>query len=317
MSHPPARPEQTRARTPIWPVALAWLTAIAATVGVFGMYAVFVRTRTGQLVDQAAFLGAVRGQSRLWDSARQILDLVSVPFVAAVLAASMLIAALRRRWLQAAQVALLVAGANLTTQVLKTVVFTRPFLDVGSPHGNALPSGHTTVAASSAAAVVFVVPRRARPLAAVLGAVYTVLTGVATMVGQWHRPSDVVAAVMVVLAWSGLACALSAWGAPEVLPGTLRPLPGSGGSAVAAALLLIAALGSGAGATIALRATWGVAGDSLAPSQLLTAYVGGALGVIAVTSLAFALLLAVRQAVGHSQLGPPRGAAVQGATPTA
>ena len=312
-----AHPEQARAQNARWPVALAWLTAAAAGVGVWGMYAVFVQSRIGQQVDHAAFLGSERGQSLLWDSAQRVLDLVSIPSIVVVIAASMLIAALRRRWLQAAQVALLVAGANLTTQVLKTVVFTRPFLDVGSPHGNALPSGHTTVAASSAAAVVFVVPRRARPLAAVLGAVYTVLTGVATMVGQWHRPSDVVAAVLVVLAWSGLACALSAWGAPEVLPGTLRPPPGSGGSAVAAALLLIAALGTGAGATIALRATWGVAGDSLAPSQLLTAYVGGALGVIAVTSLAFALLLAVRQAVGHSRLRPPRGAAVQGATPTA
>lgn len=301
----------------MWPVALAWLTAIAATVGVFGMYAVFVRTRTGQLVDQAAFLGAVRGQSQLWDSARQILDLVSVPFVAAVLAASMLIAALRRRWLQAAQVALLVAGANLTTQVLKTVVFTRPFLDVGSPHGNALPSGHTTVAASSAAALLFVVPRRARPLAAVLGAVYTVLTGVATMVGQWHRPSDVVAAVLVVLAWSGLACALSAWGAPEVLPGTPRPLPGSGGSAVAGALLVLAALGAGAGAYVTLKSTRTIAGGSLTSGQMLTAYIGGALGVVAVTSLTFALLLAVRQAVGHARLGTPPGATVHGVTPTA
>jgi len=210
-----------------------------------------------------------------------------------------------------------VAGANLTTEVLKTHVFSRPYLDVGFRNGNALPSGHTTVAASIAAALLFVVPRRARPWVAVFGAFYTVLTGVATMVKQWHRPSDVVAAVLVVLLWSALACALSAWGTPEVLPGTPRPLPGSGGSAVAGALLVLAALGAGAGAYITLRSTWRVAGGSLTSGQMLTAYIGGALGVVAVTSLAFALLLAVRQAVGHARLGTSRGAIVQGPTPTA
>jgi len=317
MADPRERPEHVRAGAPRWPVALAWLTAFVAVLGVWSTYVVFVRSRNGQLVDHAAFRGAERGRSRLWDSAQAVLDLVSVPSIVAVIVASMLIAALRRRWLQAAQVAILVAGANLTTEVLKNDVFNRPDLGVGPRHANALPSGHTTVAASMAAALLFVVPRRARPWVAGLGAVYTVLTGVATMVKQWHRPSDVVAAVLVVLAWSAVACAMSAWGTPEVLPGTPRPLPGSAGSAVAGAVLVLAALGAGAGAAIALKVTWQVAAGSLTPPQMLTAYIGGALGVIAVTSLAFALLLAVRQAVGHSRLGPPRGAAVQGATPTA
>lgn len=317
MTYPPSPPEQARARTPRWPVALAWLTAVAAAVALWGTYAAFVRSRSGQLVDHAAFLGAERGQSRLWDSAQALLDLVSVPSIVAVIAASMLIAALRRRWLQAAQVAILVAGASVTTEVLKNYVFDRPYLGVGARYDNALPSGHTTVAASFAAALLFVVPRRARPWVAVLGAGYTVLTGVATMVKQWHRPSDVVAAVLVVLMWSALACALSARGTPEVLPGTPRPLAGSGGSAVAGALLVLVALGAGAGAAITLKASSQLAVSSLTSPQLLTAYIGGALGVIAVTCLAFALLLAVRQAVGHARLGPRRGSAVQGAAPTA
>jgi membrane-associated phospholipid phosphatase len=310
-------PERARATSPRWPVALAWLTAVVAGVGVWAIYAVFVQSRSGQLVDHAAFLGAKRGQSLLWDSAQRVLDLVSVPSIVVVVAASALIAVLRRRWLQAAQVVILVAGANLTTELLKTAVFTRPFLDVGLRYANALPSGHTTVAASIAAALLFVVPRRARPWVAVFGAVYTVLTGVATMVKQWHRPSDVVAAVLVVLVWSALACALSARGTPEVLPETPRPLPGSGGSAVAGAFLALAALGAGAGAFVTVTATWQVADGSLTSAQMLTAYIGGALGVVAVTSLAFALLLGVRQAVGHARLGVPRDSAVQGATPTA
>ena len=72
------------------------------------------------------------------------------------------------------------------------------------------PSGHTTAAASVSAALLLVVPPRARPWAAVLGAGYTTATGISTLIGQWHRPSDVVAAVLVVLAWTAIACALVA-----------------------------------------------------------------------------------------------------------
>ena len=60
------------------------------------------------------------------------------------------------------------------------------------------------------AALLLVVPPRVRPWAAVLGAGYTTATGVSTLIGQWHRPSDVVAGVLVVLAWTAIACALVA-----------------------------------------------------------------------------------------------------------
>ena len=96
-------------------------------------------------------------------------------------------------------------GANLTTQVLKHVRLrpTRARRATAS-YGNTLPSGHTTAAASVSAALLLVVPPRVRPWAAVLGAGYTTATGISTLIGQWHRPSDVVAAVLVVLAWTAI-----------------------------------------------------------------------------------------------------------------
>src|SRR5690606_9371935 len=72
--------------------------------------------------------------------------------------------------------------------------------------------GHTTAAASVAAAAVLVVPPRARPWVMAFGAAYAGATGISTLIGQWHRPSDVVAAMFVVLAWSGIAVAISALG---------------------------------------------------------------------------------------------------------
>ena len=136
--------------------------------------------------------------------------MVSVGFIVGVLLAAMVIAALRRRPSLAVQVAVLMIGANLTTQVLKKWVLYRPDLGVEADYGNTLPSGHTTAAASVSAALLLVVPPRVRPWAAVLGAGYTTATGISTLIGQWHRPSDVVAAVLVVLAWTAIACALVA-----------------------------------------------------------------------------------------------------------
>ena len=98
----------------------------------------------------------------------------------------------------------------------------RPYLGVDPQRieaGNSLPSGHTTVAASVAVALVFVLPPRARGFAAVVGAGYTALVGVATMSAGWHRPSDSVAALLVVGGWAaaaGLALMIAARLAPLV-----------------------------------------------------------------------------------------------------
>ena len=191
-------------------VAVALGVAVLSFAGVFLLWRVFVETLAGQQVENAAFQGALYGQTQLWRVAERVLDVVSVGFIVGVLIAAMVIAVLRRRWSLAVQVAVLMIGANLTTQVLKKWVLYRPDLGVEADYGNTLPSGHTTAAASVSAALLLVVPPRARPWAAVLGAGYTTATGISTLIGQWHRPSDVVAAVLVVLAWTAIACALVA-----------------------------------------------------------------------------------------------------------
>jgi hypothetical protein len=54
------------------------------------------------------------------------------------------------------------------------------------------------LAASAAAAVFLVVSPRWRPLAGFLGGSFAVAAGVSTLINQWHRPADVVAAYLVV-----------------------------------------------------------------------------------------------------------------------
>jgi membrane-associated phospholipid phosphatase len=196
------------------------LVAVAAAAGIVVVWEVFVATRTGQVIEDYAYDGALTGRTRLWTVAEPVLGVVSVSFVVLGTLAAILVALVRRRWLLAVQALVLVGGANLTTQVLKKIVLERPVFDSEMWWTNSLPSGHTTVAASVSVALLLAVPRLARPWVALFGAGYTAATGISTLVGQWHRPSDVVAAVLVVLFWGALACALTTRDAQD--PGDRR-----------------------------------------------------------------------------------------------
>jgi membrane-associated phospholipid phosphatase len=115
----------------------------------------------------------------------------------------------RRRELVAA--AAVVFGANLSTQVLKHVLshhrWDDSLIGLHAPWEDAFPSGHTTAAAAIAVALVLVVAPRARPLAAALGAAFTLAVGISVVVIQWHYPSDVLGGLLVVGSWTFAAIA--------------------------------------------------------------------------------------------------------------
>src|SRR5690606_25045579 len=110
------------------------------------------------------------------------------------------------------------------------------------------------------------------------GVGYTVATGLSTLVGRWHRPSDVVAAVLVVLVWAGIASGLSRreW----VSPGHDTPRE----TVAVSAGLVVLGIGAAVGALLALQRTLASRPTGLdTRAELLTAYGGGALGVVSVT----------------------------------
>jgi membrane-associated phospholipid phosphatase len=319
---------------------LALLAAAGSGFGVWLTWRVFVSTSTGQVIEQAALTGATYGQTRLWRLAEPVLDSVSQPLIIAGIAVAVVISVLRRRWVLGVQAAVLVGGANLTTQLLKRGILDRPALggDVG---GASLPSGHTTVAASLAAALLIVAPRWARPWIAVVGAIYTAATGVSTLIGQWHRPSDAIAAVLVVVAWASLVCALGPASAadPAALPGTAaldrqvrarpsapsgaadagpppgtapqpvpRAEPGPGpqvrsvGTAPAAALLLLGAVLAGLPAGLGYAQAFRDARAGVEIGTVAT-YAAGALAVSAVCAAGLLVLLLVRQSTARPSIG--------------
>lgn len=274
------------------------LVAVGCALLVLAVDHVFVLTERGQLVDSAALEGAGIGRARIIEPVHRVLDVVSVGSLAAAGLLAGAVALLRRRYLLALVAVSVVVASNVTTQLLKYHVLDRPDLGtvVEGMRGNTLPSGHTTVAMSVAAAFVLVAPARLRAVTAVLAAAYGAVTGVATLSAGYHRPSDAIAACLVVGAW---ASGLGALGALVVPSRTLVPRLGSG-HRVAASML-------GAGAVVLIGAgslaTWATARalpGELDRAQLLLAYASGA-AMIAGTALAVVASLVV---VVH-QIVPP------------
>ncbi len=287
-----------------WVVLVCGAVVVACAVGVWLLWRAFVDTWAGQRVEDAALDGAVIGQGHLWRVAEPVLDVVSVGFVAGGLLGAAAVALVRRRLSLALQVAVLVAGANLTTRLVKVVVLDRPVLGVGGDYGNTLPSGHTTAAGSVAAALLLVAPPRARPLVAALGATYTALTGVSTLVGQWHRPSDVVAGTLVVLGWTALVCGAMA-ARPGVTPTATAAVRRVGGADPwwartrrTAVVLLVAGTASGVVAAVLLARTWAIRAGDVGRADELLAYGGGVAGVVAACFTTFAVMLLLRHAAG-------------------
>lgn len=202
---------------------LAFVLAASASVAVFiVLYLFFVRTHDGQLVDQLAYDGAEFGRRSVAPFAQQVLD--ALPAVSGVIGVvlTIIVVLVRRAWL-GLLIAFGAAGAAAaTTQILKYAVLSRPDFGVEGYASNSFPSGHTTVAAASALAVFLVASPRRRPAVAAWGTAFTVLAGVSTLANQWHRPSDVIAALLVVAFWGcagGIALSVLGHGATDAVPG--------------------------------------------------------------------------------------------------
>jgi hypothetical protein len=233
-------------------------------VGTALTYRFGVRTPSGQRLDMVGMLGASLGRGYVEGLANRVLSVVSVITVVVACLVAATVAFARRRPGVAVGAVCLVAGANLTTQALKASVFHRPDLQVSDTLVNSLPSGHTTVAASVACALMLAVGPRVRPWIGVFGAVYTAATGLSTVVMAWHRPSDVIAAVLVTGLWTGLVVLCGAIyrtiSAPDLRPAAVPRRQASASSVVAVTLVVLGLVGAVAAAACALALRGDLAG---------------------------------------------------------
>jgi hypothetical protein len=184
-------------------------------------------------------------------------------------------------------VALLLVGANVSSQVLKPMTGVRDVsASLGSSpiHLPSFPSGHATAAMSLALAVVLVVPRAWRPLAAAVGGAFAVGVGLSVVIETWHYPSDVVGGFLLATGWAlvalaGLRAAEARWPSAGIIRGAARialaplAMPVLAGASIVALLVLIPHAAGIATFTHAHTTAVGVAGAIAASAAVLLAAV--------------------------------------------
>jgi membrane-associated phospholipid phosphatase len=222
-------------------VAAVSAMGLSALLGLAATAYVALRTSRGLRLDREA-LDAVSSPAQVLSRLQQGLNWVSVGSVALSILACVTLAVARRRFDLALGAATLIAGANVTTQILKFDLFTRPDLSQGA---NSLPSGHTTVALSIALGAVIVAPSAWRSTVAIGVSAAAALVGVALVLSRFHRPSDVIAATFVCGFWAAVGLSVA------VLVGHRPPAPARRVSAHVGALI-------GASAVGGLLVSWGV-----------------------------------------------------------
>ncbi|MFC5922804.1 phosphatase PAP2 family protein [Micromonospora vulcania] len=278
-----------RGWTAVWLVVLALVQAAAF----LAVWRVAVHTEIGQWIDTVALTGNRIGQDRIDGPVSKLLNAMSVVSLLAATAMIGFIALIRGRIALAITATLLIAGANVSTQLLKYGL-NRPDYGLDPERaavGNSLPSGHTAVAASVAVALVLVLPPKVRAVGAFLGAAYAAAAGVATLSAGWHRPSDALAAFLLVGVWAalaGLVLLITQREQAEVAPGDAHRL-----AAVllgVAGVLALVASGLALSWLVELRDT---GPDELARRPLFVGYAGSAAGIAGTMAVVMALVLTV------------------------
>lgn len=165
--------------------------------------------------------------------------------------AVVVIALLRGRARVALAAGTILLGANMTTQLLKSLLAQpRPGYLLGgtSPLPPASwPSGHSTAAMALALCCVLAAPQRLRPAVAAVGAAFAVAVGYSLLAAGNHYPSDILGGFLVAATWTLLTvAALLATERPRPTPRrspqrvSLRAALGPPGLVLIAAIVLVA-----------------------------------------------------------------------------
>lgn len=186
-------------------IALRLLTALAICalcIGVcWALAQAAVTTARGQRLDQLVLTAAQHDTGPMTRIVFPALNTVTVPVIVGAMLVALAMAVLRRRPALILHLVVLMAGAAATSQVVKHLILDRHALAGGiDVTPNSFPSGHTTLAAAVAVALTLASPRAARGIVALIGAAWTAMAGIGTIAGGWHRPSDVLGALLVVAA---------------------------------------------------------------------------------------------------------------------
>ena len=125
----------------------------------------------------------------------------------------MLVALARRRLRTAVVVAIILAGSNVSTQLLKPAL-AKPEVFPGIETAT-WPSGHATAAMALVLCLLLVVPLRLRPAAAAFGGLFALAVVYSILILGHHEPSDILGGFLMAGAWTALGVAALRALAPE------------------------------------------------------------------------------------------------------
>lgn len=196
--------------------ALPWWLITVGTIGVLGLYVVFVLTTSGQAWDTTV-MDRAGGNQGLRRAARAVVRELN-PERMVLLCAMACLTGLLRGGRVALGAAAAAAICLVMPQVLKATL-ARPQLADPWPMPNSLPSGHTAAVVALTVALGLALAPTWRWLVLVVGGLATTLMGTFVVVLGHHRPSDVLASV---------ALGLAAWGVGLLVQGSSTGQGGPG-----------------------------------------------------------------------------------------
>jgi hypothetical protein len=207
----PAAPRPSAAR--LGPTGWFLAVAIGSTLLFVLAYLIFVGTTPGQRIENLALLGAELRSDADRAAALDRLSSVTVAIFALALVGVLATGFVRRREVLAVTAAGSMVIAVLLAEVLKDVL-PRPALVDGPAWllRNSFPSGSAAVAASIAIGALLVVPDRLRWAVLIAGVIFAALIGESVQTTGWHRLSDTIGGVLLVIAVSASGLVLLARG---------------------------------------------------------------------------------------------------------
>lgn len=212
------------------------------------LYGFALLTAVGRHIDRSALFAEAADDLGIARESGRLLASISVASIGIVVVLAVVVALLRERPRAAVAAILLVAGANVTAQIMKPALSDAdPFggesarQDVGEFLAGAFPSGHATAALSLGLALVLVSPAALRRIAATIAVAYGVGVGIATVAMGWHFPSDVIGAFLMTIAWAAVAALVAGEDGGDELGGRGPILGAVLGLAGGLALLVIGA----------------------------------------------------------------------------
>ena len=184
------------------------LLGLGAGALVVPIWAWTTQTVEGQRLADLVLYGRAMATPAVMGAASETLATISLASAAVAALGLVSLGLVRGGFGLATATLILIAGANVTTQVLKTLL-ERPNLLGHDAYatGNSFPSGHVTLVASLGFACILVVPRRLRTPVVILVSIVVAVVGVSTITAGWHRLADVVGAVLIALAWASIVTA--------------------------------------------------------------------------------------------------------------